>query len=113
MKTTETLKYSATKGIQKPDAYETESGGKESAFLESLFLSEEKNEWEQAGQTITVDGDQRRSVGVEPGRVDGERAMRARDWARVHAWRLLALADCERATCHAQSIRGTGIAPWR
>ena len=53
MKTTETLKYVATKGIQKPDAYETESGGKEKAFLESLFLSEEKNKWEQAGQTVT------------------------------------------------------------
>jgi hypothetical protein len=54
MKTTETLKYTAKKGIQKPDAYETESGGKESAYLESLFLSEEKNKWEQAGQTITA-----------------------------------------------------------
>ncbi|HTZ64643.1 MAG TPA: hypothetical protein VMB51_11110 [Solirubrobacteraceae bacterium] len=53
MKTTETLKYKATRGIQKPDSYETESGGKENAFLESLFLSEEKNEWEQAGQSIT------------------------------------------------------------
>jgi hypothetical protein len=54
MKTTEKLRYTATKGIQKPDAYETESGGKEKAYLESLFLSEQKNEWEQAGQTITA-----------------------------------------------------------
>ena len=53
MTLTETLKYKATKGIQKPDAYETLSGGKESAYLESLFLSEEKNSWEQAGQTVT------------------------------------------------------------
>jgi hypothetical protein len=52
MKSTEILKYTATKGIQKPDEYETESGGKEKAFLESLFLSEEKNEYEQAGMTI-------------------------------------------------------------
>jgi hypothetical protein len=54
MKTTETLIFTATKGIQEPDSYETESGGKESAFLESLFLSEEKNKYEQAGQTITT-----------------------------------------------------------
>lgn len=53
MTLTETLKYKSTKGIQKPDQYETESGGKENAYLESLFLSEEKSAWEQSGQNLT------------------------------------------------------------
>ena len=52
MTLTETLKYKATKGIQKPDEYETLSGGKESAYLQSLFLSEEKTVGNRPGRQL-------------------------------------------------------------
>lgn len=46
------LKYSAKKGVQKPDVYETESGEKVKAYLETNGAGLTKG-WEQSGQTVT------------------------------------------------------------
>ena len=50
MKETETLKFKATKGKQKPEKWEESS---EPAILESSFSNISQSEFEQAGQTIT------------------------------------------------------------
>jgi len=50
MSLTQTLKFTQKRGIQKPDVYETASGEKVKAFLESNFSGKG---WVQAGQTIT------------------------------------------------------------